>query len=235
MFVAVAMAAGAVAVVAPVWLQGFVLGGSACGGGGNEQRCTGIARQQSDRPDRALGRCPVRRFRRARSDDRDRCEARAFFQRRHVRASDGGLGAFLAPALLELRRDALRRYEGTRTEPGGPLYEREQILDSFFVRPQNGWRFLRAAIVVLFFAAGLETVRRIIRRPALAVATTATVGMVIWARIVERATSCNPDGSECYDGLLTIYAVAVAGAVWTVYFAGVIVGRVAARFTRPRG
>ena len=46
-FVAVTVAAGAVAVVTPVWPQGFVLGGSACGGGGNEMRCTGIARQLS--------------------------------------------------------------------------------------------------------------------------------------------------------------------------------------------
>ena len=115
------------------------------------------------------------------------------------------------------------------------MYEREQILSSFLVRPQDGWRFLRAAIAVLFFAAGLETVRRIISRPGLAVVTTATAGMVVWARVVERATPCNPDGSECYQGLLTLFAVAAAVVVWGVYFAGVFVSRVAARFTKLRG
>ena len=253
--------------VAPVWLQGFVLGGSACGGGGNEMRCTGIARQLSlvDVSTRAWGYVAggvlcillgatallLTRNRSARIALSAAVLSVALVglvqtTRIDVKlgpSSDGATygratedwGEFLAPTLLELRRDALRRYEGRRTEPGGPLYERELILDSFFVRPQDGWRFLRAAIVVLFFAAGLEIVRHFIRRPVLAVVTTATAGMVIWARIVERATPCNPDGSECYDGLLTIFAVAAAGAVWAVYFAGLFVGRVAARLTKPRG
>ena len=178
--------------VAPVWLQGFVLGGSACGGGGNEMRCTGIARQLSllDVSPRAWGYVAggvlcillgaaallLTRNRSARIALSAAVLSVAFVGLVQTTgidvklgpSSDGATygratedwGAFLAPTLLELRRDALRRYEGKRTEPGGPLYEREQILDSFFVRPQDGWRFLRAAIVVLFFASGLETVRR---------------------------------------------------------------------------
>ena len=249
--------------VAPVWLQGFVLGGSACGGGGDEMRCTAIARQLSlvDVSPRAWGYVAggvlcillgaaallLSRNQTARILLAAAVLSIAFIglvQTTHVDvklgpSSDGATygratedwGAFLAPTLLELRRDALRRYEGRRTEPGGPLYDRELILDSFFVRPQDGWRFLRAAIVVLFFAAGLETVRRFIRRPVLAVVTTATVGMVIWARVVERATPCTAEASDCYEGLLTIFAVAAAGVVWALYFAGVFVGRVAARFS----
>ena len=247
--------------VAPVWLQGFVLGGSACGGGGNAMRCTGIARQLSllEVSPRAWGYVAagvlcillgvaaplLTRNQSARIVLSAAVLSVAFVglvqtTRIDVKlgpSSDGATygratedwGAFLAPALLELRQDALRRYEGKRTEPGGPLYDRELILDSFFVRPQDGWRFLRAAIVFLFFAAGLETVRRFIRRPALAVVTTATVGMVIWARVVDRATPCDPGASDCYSGLLTLFAVVAAGVVWTVYFAGVFVGRVAAR------
>ena len=46
-FAAVAAALGAVIALAPLSQQGLVLGGSACGGGGNAQRCTGIARQLS--------------------------------------------------------------------------------------------------------------------------------------------------------------------------------------------
>jgi hypothetical protein len=260
-FVAVTMAAGAVAVVAPVWLQGFVLGGSACGGGGNEMRCTGITRQLSlvEVSPRAWGYVAggvlcillgaaallLTRNRSARIALSAAVLSVAFIGLVQTTQTDVKLGpssqgatygratedwgAFLAPTLLEQRRDALRRYEGRLTEPGGPLYDRELILDSFFVRPQDGWRFLRAAIVVLFFAAGLETVRRLIRRPVLAVVTTATAGMLIWARIVERATPCDPGASACYDGLLTIYAVAAVGAVWAVYFAGVFVGRIAGR------
>jgi hypothetical protein len=259
-FAAVTVAAGAVAVVAPVWLQGFVLGGSACGGGGNEMQCTAIVRHLSlvDVSSRAWGYVAggvlcillgaaallLTRNRSARIVISAAVLSIAFVGLVQTTSIDvklgpssGGTygratedwGSFLAPTLIELRRDALRRYEGRQTEPGGPLYERELILDSFFVRPQDGWRFLRAAIVVLFFAAGLETVRRPIRRPVLAVVTTATAGMLIWARIVERATPCDPGASACYDGLLTIYAVAAVGAVWAVYFAGVFVGRIAGR------
>ena len=43
-------------------------------------------------------------------------------------------GGFLSPALVELREDALRRYVGRPTEPGGPLYDPDQILSSFSVR-----------------------------------------------------------------------------------------------------
>jgi hypothetical protein len=259
-FVAVTVAAGAVSVVATVWLQGFVLGGSACGGGGNEMRCTAISRQLSlvDVSSRAWGYVAggvlciflgaaallLTRNRSGRIVISAAVLSIAFVGLVQTTSIDvklgppsGGTygratedwGSFLAPALIELRRDGLRRYEGKQTEPGGPLYERELILDSFFVRPQDGWRFLRGAIIILFFASGLETVRRFIRRPVLAVVTTGTVGMVIWARVVERATPCTPDASDCYQGLLTILAVAAAALVWGVYFAGVFIGRLAGR------
>ncbi len=134
-------------------------------------------------------------------------------------------GAFLSPALRELRQDALRRYGGRQTEPGGPRYDREQILASFSVREQDGWRFLYAAVVVVFFAAGLETVRRVVRRPTLAIVTTSTAGLVVWAMIVDRATPCDPGASECYRGLTTILAVAAAVLGWGAYLAGTLVGR----------
>ncbi|MEJ7790894.1 MAG: hypothetical protein WKF65_02860 [Gaiellaceae bacterium] len=197
-FVVVTVAAGAVAVLAAVLLPGLVLGGSACGGGGNAQRCTGIARQLS-----LVGVSPhawayvaggtvcillgaaallLTRHRVARIVLSLAVLTVAFIglvQTTRVDAklgpSGGGTygrqledwGAFLSPALRELRQDALRRYGGRQTEPGGPRYDREQILASFSVREQDGWRFLYTAVVVVFFAAGLETVRRVVRRPTL--------------------------------------------------------------------
>jgi hypothetical protein len=52
---------------------------------------------------------------------------------------------------------------------------------------------------------------------------------VIWARVVERATPCDPGAFEGYDGLLTLFAVAAAVVVWGVYFAGVFASRIAGR------
>jgi hypothetical protein len=259
-FVAVTVAAGAVAVLAPVLRPGFVLGGSACGGGGNEQRCTGIARQLSlvDVSPRAWGYVAagalcillgaaallLTRHRVARIALSAALLALAFVglvqtTRIDVKLgpSGGGTygratedwGTFLAPALVELRRDALRRYEGKRTEPGGPLYDREQIVDSFFVRAQDGWRFLRVAVVVLFFAAGLETARRVVRRPILAIVTASTAGLVVWAVVVDKATPCDPGASDCYSGLPTILAVAASLVVWAVYGAGLLTGSIVRR------
>ena len=138
-------------------------------------------------------------------------------------------GAFLSPALLEMRQDALRRYAGRRTEPGGLRYDREQILDSFSVREQDGWRLLYAAVVVLFFAAGLETVRRLVPHPSLAVVMTSTAGLVVWAVVVDRATPCNPGASECYSGLLTILALLAAALGWGAYLTGFFVRRIVGR------
>lgn len=260
LFVGVTIAAGAVAVLAPVRLHGFVLGGTACGGGGNEQRCTGIARQLSlvEVSPRAWGYVVggalcillaaaallLRRQRVARIVLAASVLCVVFFglvQTVRIDAklgpSGGGTygradedwGAFLSPALLDLRRDALRRYAGTRTEPGGPLYDREQILDSFSVREQDGWRFLYLAIVIAFFAAGLENVRRVVRLPSVAIVTTATGGLVLWAIVVDKAQSCEPGASDCYDGLLTIFAIAAALVAWTAYLIGVFLGVVVSR------
>ena len=107
-------------------------------------------------------------------------------------------GGFLSPALVELREDALRRYQGRPTEPGGPLYDPDQILSSFSVRGLDGWHLLYAAVVVLFFAAGLATVRRLVRRPFLALVITSTAGLVISAATVDGAGQCNADAGECY-------------------------------------
>jgi len=265
LFVVATMAAGAVAVLAPLRQQGFVLGGSACGGGGDEQRCTGIARQLSlveVSPHAwayvaggglcillAAAALLLRRQQVTRILLAVAVLCVAFVglvQTAHVDAklgpTGGGTvgreledwGAFLSPALGDLRRDALQRYAGTRTEPGGPLYDREQILDSFSVREQDGWRFLYAAVVIAFFAAGLETVRRVVRRSTVAIVTTASAGVVLWAMVADRVRSCDPGASDCYDGLGTILAVAAALVGWTAYLIGVFLGLLAGRVTDRR-
>jgi hypothetical protein len=123
---------------------------------------------------------------------------------------------FLEPELRDMREDALRRYAGTRTEPGGPLYDREQILDSFAVREQVGWRAFQAAVVVLFFAALLGLASAVTSRPALAVTITGTVGIFVWAYVIDRVTPC--DGGECWDGVLPVAAFVLAVIWWAVYF-----------------
>lgn len=254
-FVAVAAALGAVIVLASLSEHGLVLGGSACGGGGSAQRCTGIARQLSlvEISPRAwafvvggvlcIVLAAAALVRRRRTDIRLGIAiavlALAFVglvQVERIDAllgpEDGGTwgrsledwGPVISPGLADLRRDALRRYEGTRTEPGGPLYDREQILPSFFAHVQDGWRVLRGAVVVLFFVALFETLRRLVRRPTLAVTTTATVGLVVWAMVLDRAVPCADDG-ECWEGLATILAVIVAGIWWLAYLAGSMLGR----------
>ena len=262
-FAAVAAALGAVIALAPLSEHGLVLGGSACGGGGNEQRCTGIARQLSlvETSPRAwafvaggvlcillaTAALVLRRRRAARLGIAIAVLALAVFGLAQTARIDALLGPegggtwgrsledwgpFLSPALADLRQDNLSRYVGTRTEPGGPLYDREQILPSFSARIQEGWQFLRGAAVVLFFVALFETARRLVHRPTLAVTATATAGIVIWAFVVARASIC--EGGECWDDVLVVAAVVLAGIWWAAYGAGVLLGRFVERLRTPR-
>jgi hypothetical protein len=255
MFIVAAAVGGALGVLAPLLDEGLVLGGSACGGGGDAQRCTGIARQLSlvEISPRAwpfvLGgtACVVlaaaavvlRRRSGVRLGIGAAVLALAFaglVQTERIEAllgPEGGgtwgrsledWGSFLSPELADLREDSLRRYAGTRTEPGGPLYDREQILPSFSVRRQDGWRFLYRAVIVLFFVSLFETARRLLGRPALAVTTTASVGLVAWAMVLDAAVQCD-DGGECWKGIATLLAFIVAVGLWLAYLAGVVLGR----------
>ena len=97
------------------------------------------------------------------------------------------------------------------------------------MREQDGWRILHVVVVVAFFAAGLESVRRVVRRPSLAIVTASTAGLVVWAAVVDRSTRCDPGASECYRGLTTLLAVAAAGLGWAGYLAGFFVGRLVDR------
>ena len=111
----------------------------------------------------------------------------------------------------------------------GRCYDPDQILSSFSVRALDGWRLLYAAVVVLFFAAGLETVRRLVRRPFLALVITSTAGLVIWAATVDGAGQCDADAGECYRGIATFLALVVAALVWGLYGAGIGVRRLVDR------
>jgi hypothetical protein len=263
-FIAVVAIAGALIALAPLRQDGLVLGGSACGGGGNAQRCTGIARRLSlvEVSPRgwlfvvggvlcvalAAAALVLRRRSGVRLGIAAAVLTLAFaglVQTERIGAllgPEGGgtwgrsledWGPFLSPELADLRQDALRRYAGTRTEPGGPLYDREQILPSFSVRTQDGWRLLRGAVIVLFFIALFETVRRLVRRPTLAVTTTVTAGLVVWAMVADRAAHCE-EGGECWEGLATLLAVIFAAISWLAYLAGVMLGRFVERIRRPR-
>ena len=263
-FIAVAAIAGALIALAPLMQEGLVLGGSACGGGGNAQRCTGIARRLSlvEVSPRgwmfvvggvlcvvlAAAALVLRRRSGVRLGIAAAVLTLAFaglVQSEQIEAllgPEGGgtwgrsledWGPFLAPELADLRQDGLRRYAGTRTEPGGPLYDREQILPSFSVRAQDGWRFLHGAVIVLFVIALFETVRRLVRRPTVAVTTTVTVGLVVWATVAGRAVHCEEDG-DCWGDLATLLASILAAIWWLAYLAGVMLGRLVERIRTRR-
>ena len=65
---------------------------------------------------------------------------------------------------------------------------------------------------MLFFVALFETLRRLVHRPTLAVTTTATAGIVIWAFVVARGSIC--EGGECWDDVLVVAAAVLAGIWW---------------------
>jgi hypothetical protein len=255
--VAVAGVVGAVAAVAPLLSEGLVLGGSACGGGGEEQRCTGIARRLSivDVSPRAwwlvaagvacVLLAVTALLLRRRQQLRVLVAAAllvltvlAFGQTSQVDAllgPEGGgtwgrtleeWGPFLSPSLADLRQDALRRYGGTRTEPGGPLYDREQILPTFSVREQTGWRLLHGSFLVLLFGALFGVASSITSRPGLAVTLAGTTGLVAWTAIVVRASPCE---EECWDAVAMIFAVGAAALWWLAYGAVVQIGRAVRR------
>jgi len=86
---------------------------------------------------------------------------------------------------------------------------------------------------VLFFIALFETLRRLVRRPTLALTATATVGLVVWAMVLDRAVPCADDG-DCLDAWATVGAVIVAGIWWLAYLAGSMLGRFVERLRTPR-
>jgi hypothetical protein len=139
--------------------------------------------------------------------------------------ADEDWGAFLRPALLDLRADKWRELEGERQRPGAPPYEHEQILSSFSALPQAGWKLLEGVLVALLFAAAFETARRLLRSPVTAAVVALTGGAMTWAILEDRAFPCNPDASDCYDGLLTLVVFVAAALVWAVYGLALLLAR----------
>jgi hypothetical protein len=252
--------AGVALAVAPVALPGLVLGGSACGGGGEEQVCLGIARELSlvevsplawwwVGGGAALAAIGVVAL--VVASDRLRLAAGFAVVALAVTGlaltskvdaklgpegggtwgrSDEDWGRFLRPALLDLRADKRRELVGKRQRPGAPPYEREQTLETFSVLPRSGWKIVGATLVALLFASLFEVSRRLIRRPSLAFVGAATGGLLVWAYIEDSSFECSPDASECYRGLLTLIVVVGVAAAWAAYGIGIAVGR----FTLPR-
>jgi hypothetical protein len=259
-FWVLAFAAGSAAALAPITWPGLVLGGSACGGGGSEQVCRGIARELTlvevsaqawlwVAAGAAVAGIAVAGLLVA--NDSWRLGAAAFALvlalagvattseiDARLGPEGGGTwgradeqwGSFLRPALLDFRADAVRALEGERERPGAPAFEREQILASFSVRARFGWKLLRASGVVLLFAAAFETARRLLRNPFTGAVAALTGGGLAWAILEDRATVCDPGASDCHQGMLTFLAFVAAALVWAVYAIGVL----AVRAMRPR-
>lgn len=254
------LAAGLTVALAPVAFPGLVLGGSACGGGGSEQVCLGIARELTlvEISPRAwlwvagggivaalavaALLVPVDHVRLAAAVLVLGLAVTGVAQTAEVDQklgpSGGGTwgradedwGPFLRPALLDLRADKRRELVGTRQRPGAPPYEREQTLESFSALPRTGWTVLESTLAALLFALIFEVARRALRRPSLAAVIALTAGAVLWAGIEDHTYECNPDASECYRGLGTFLAVVAAALAWAAYGIGVAAGR----FMLPR-
>jgi hypothetical protein len=255
-FFMLAVAGGVLAALAPVVWPGLELFGTACGGGGEEQVCRDLTRRLTlveiggeawlwviggaACAAIALSALVIPR------DAWRLVAAIVVFslavaglvtttQVDVLLGPDGGgtwgradedWGPYLAPALLDLRADELRRYEGRRERPGAPAYEREQILDTFGVHALRGWKVLRNTTFVLLFASLFEVGRRTTRRPSLALVIALTGGLLLWAVTEDESFERDAGASESYEGLLTFLAVVVVAAMWAAYGLGVAVGRV---------
>ena len=247
---AIVGAAGVAAAVAAFLPGGLLLTGYACGGGGDEQRCIGLARQLSlvEISPRAwlfvaggVG-CALLAGGAILALRRDwgavlpltlvltaaalvalvlMEQVAAQVEPANVQGTTGRLledwHPFLQPELADMREDAVRKYAGQPTAPGGPAYDREQILDSFSVREQGGWTLLRWAIPVALFAALLAFASVVATSLGFAVTLAGTGSIVAWGLVYDRARPCGSDASECYDGLATVFAVGVAIAWWVIY------------------
>ena len=262
-FFVLAVAGGVLVALTPVAWPGLELFGSACGGGGHEQVCRDLTRRLTlveiggeawlwvaggaACAVLALSALVIPRYRwrlvaavavfglavaglvgSTQVDVLLRPDDGATVGR-----ADDEWGPYLAPALLDFRADALRRYEGRRERPGAPPFEREQILDSFAVHALSGWMVLRATILVLLFASLFEVARRSLRRPSLALVIALTGGTLLWAVTEDQSVVREPGASDSWEGVLTALAVLAVAVVWAAYGLGVVLGRLMLPRLRP--
>jgi hypothetical protein len=258
-FFVLALAGGVLAALAPVAWPGLELAGSACGGGGEEQVCRDLTRSLTLVEIggeawlwTAGGAVCAALALAAPAVPGDRRRLVAVVAVLALAAAgvvtttrvdvllgpDGGgtlgrpderWGSYLEPALLDFRADGVRRYEGRRERPGAPPFEREQILDSFAVHPQRGWKVLRATTLVLLFASLFEVARRGLRRRSLAVMIALTGGTLFWAVVEDRSFVAEPDASDSEQGVLTVLAVVAVVAAWAAYGIALILVRLVRR------
>jgi len=142
---------------------------------------------------------------------------------------DGEWGPVLRDPLLDLRADTRRALVGRPVEPGGPPAEAAQTLETFRASGLDGWTVLRRLSVILWFVALTLLVPRFVRTPWKAALAVVTLGAVSWAFVSDRMHPCEGDGSECYQGLLTVAAAVAAGLAWAVAFAAAAVARLIRR------
>lgn len=128
--------------------------------------------------------------------------------------SDDDWGPVLRGRLLELRSETRAALVGRPTRPGGPDFDREQTLEFFRVSPDTGFELLRWSLFAGLFVSALEVVRRVVRKPWLALVATATGGAVAAALIADWTHPCAEGASECYRGLLTLLTLVAAAFVW---------------------
>ena len=142
---------------------------------------------------------------------------------------DDEWGAILRPPLLDFRVDVRRELVGKPVEPGGPVAEANQTLETFRAGARDGWTLVHRLSVALWFLAVTMLAARFIR-PAWAAAVSAvTVGGVSWIVVVDRTHTCAEDSSECYRGFATALALVAAGLVWGIAIAVVALVRSARR------
>jgi hypothetical protein len=143
--------------------------------------------------------------------------------------SDDAWGPVLRPALLDLRADARSELVGRPVRPGAPVADAAQTLETFRADGLRGWTILHRAAIALWFVALALVLVPAVPRLWQAIPAVVSVGLVVWAIVVERTHTCPEGASECYSGLPLALAIGASAVAWGLALAVAGLARLARR------
>lgn len=143
-------------------------------------------------------------------------------------------GPILREPLLELRAETRAELVGRPSQPGGPMFEGAQTMETFRSRALDGFVLLKEVVVASVFLVSVIVALRWIRPAVFAVVAALTGALVVAAAVWDFTTPCSDEGCPELRGLVTAAAVGLAVLVWaTTLVIAAIVPRLADRFRRP--